>query len=303
MSNITIFIPTYRRPHLLKRAIESALNQSYSNIQVIVCDNASDDETADVVKKYPRVKYICHPQNIGMLQNYSYCLSVVETEFFSFLSDDDILLASFCKTALDGFEQFPDIAFYACSTTIVSNEKGVLRAPLDHWHREGRFPAPEGAIEMIGKYPVPMTVLFRSTAASIATIDFHNSIAWDCDFLIQIASKFPIAISKQQAGIFFSHCSSHSGNQPTFATLQSIDRLKERVNAYTWMEKSTRESIQERFIDDHRKIALRSILSQAVNGQAQDAWKEAQSLRHPFKIRNCFFCFRSRQLLWCRKSD
>jgi len=68
---ITTVIPTYRRPRLLKRAILSALGQTYRNIQVCVYDNASGDETAEVVAGIAngdrRVKYYCHPTNIGMM--------------------------------------------------------------------------------------------------------------------------------------------------------------------------------------------------------------------------------------------
>ncbi|RKX41747.1 MAG: glycosyltransferase family 2 protein, partial [Thermotogae bacterium] len=63
---ITTIIPTYRRPKLLQRAIKSVLNQTYPHFQVCVYDNASGDETAEVVaefaKKDPRVKYYCHPK-------------------------------------------------------------------------------------------------------------------------------------------------------------------------------------------------------------------------------------------------
>lgn len=57
-------IPTYRRPQLLRRAIKSVLNQTYLYIRVCVYDNASNDETADIVanleKEDPRVSYYCH---------------------------------------------------------------------------------------------------------------------------------------------------------------------------------------------------------------------------------------------------
>jgi glycosyltransferase involved in cell wall biosynthesis len=65
---ITTIIPTCRRPHLLRRAIKSVLNQTYPHFQVCVYDNASGDETAEVVsefaKKDPRIKYHCHSENI-----------------------------------------------------------------------------------------------------------------------------------------------------------------------------------------------------------------------------------------------
>ena len=58
---ITIFIPTYRRPYLLKKAIESALKQTYKEIRIFICDNGSNDETSEIVNKLakqdPRILY------------------------------------------------------------------------------------------------------------------------------------------------------------------------------------------------------------------------------------------------------
>jgi glycosyltransferase involved in cell wall biosynthesis len=98
---ITTIIPTYRRPKLLRRAIKSVLNQTYPHFQVCVYDNASWDETADVVaeiaKKDARVKYHCHAENIGAIRNFNYGMVHVNTPFFSFLSDDDILFQNLMK--------------------------------------------------------------------------------------------------------------------------------------------------------------------------------------------------------------
>ena len=71
---ITLFIPTYRRPDTLKNAIQSAIDQTWKDLQVIICDNASNDETQEVIRRFterdPRVRSICHEENIGMLGNY-----------------------------------------------------------------------------------------------------------------------------------------------------------------------------------------------------------------------------------------
>ena len=49
---ISIIIPTHNRLHYLQEALESALNQTYSNIEVIICDNASTDETYNFFRDY-----------------------------------------------------------------------------------------------------------------------------------------------------------------------------------------------------------------------------------------------------------
>ena len=73
-ATITTVIPTYQRPRQLRAAIETALAQTYPHVKVLVCDNASGDETAEVVgeiqRRDPRVVYHCHKTNIGPMENH-----------------------------------------------------------------------------------------------------------------------------------------------------------------------------------------------------------------------------------------
>jgi glycosyltransferase involved in cell wall biosynthesis len=231
---ITTIIPTYKRPKLLKRALSSALDQTYPHIQVQVFDNASGDETEEVVrefiKKDGRVKYHCHQQNIGMLANYQFSLSEVKSTYFSFLSDDDVIMPWFYEEALSAFQQFPGCAFFAGSTIIMSEEGRVVCVPLDLWKKQGYLPPPEGLLEMISKYPVPTCVLFHRKFVDAVSIDFSNALTWDCDFLIQIAARYPIFISKRPCGIFLHHQSSYSNAQELKSWEYSLSKMMERLN-------------------------------------------------------------------------
>lgn len=217
---IITIIPTYRRPHLLRKAIQSVLSQTYHNFQVWICDNASGDATGQIVAGFAnrdqRVKYFCHEKNIGMMGNYQFGLSLVNTDFFSFLSDDDVLLPHFYETALQEFKKYPNAGFVAGSTIIMTEKGQIVRIPLADWTREGKFDPPGGVIEMIGKYPVPTSVLFSKIVIERTTIDLNNPAFWDCDYLLQIAAIFPIVISKKPCALFRQHEFSYS-NQQTLA--------------------------------------------------------------------------------------
>ena len=112
---ITTILPTYQRPAMLRRAIRSALAQSWTALQVRVYDNAGDPENAAVVASLddPRVEYFRHPRNLGAFANFQFGLGRVSTPFFSFLADDDILLPDFYATAVAALEKEPTAAFAA----------------------------------------------------------------------------------------------------------------------------------------------------------------------------------------------
>ncbi|MDH3974408.1 MAG: glycosyltransferase [Deltaproteobacteria bacterium] len=96
MRRISIVIPTYNRAAYLKEAIESALAQDYENLEIIVSDNASTDETEAVAqgyKKNDRFKYYRNSANLGMVGNWRKAIFDYSTgDYFLILSDDDYLL-------------------------------------------------------------------------------------------------------------------------------------------------------------------------------------------------------------------
>ena len=90
---VTIAIPTFNREGYLQQAIDSALAQSYANIEVLVSDNASTDGTAALLQRFsdPRVRVLRQAQNIGMMPNWNACLNAASGLYFIMLSDDDLL--------------------------------------------------------------------------------------------------------------------------------------------------------------------------------------------------------------------
>ena len=108
---ITTVIPTYRRPQLLRRAIRSVLDQSYPHFRLCIYDNASGDETGELVARLAsqdtRIHYHCHQQNIGAQSNFIYGYSRVRTPFLHLISDDDFLLPGFFAQAIGALEGKP----------------------------------------------------------------------------------------------------------------------------------------------------------------------------------------------------
>src|ERR1043165_735004 len=161
---ITTIIPTYRRPERLRKAIKSVLNQTFSQLQVCIYDDASGDSTKDVVLEFAsdmRVKYRCHPKNLGSAANFQFALSRVDTPFFSFLADDDYLLPEFYETALLGFEKYPSAAFSMGAVVDLDDRERFIDVVLSRWADKEYFSPPEGLLEMIGKYSNWTGILFR----------------------------------------------------------------------------------------------------------------------------------------------
>lgn len=120
---VTIGIPTYNRPIELHKAIETSINQSYKNLEIIISDNSSPDSMVErlcleYVKKDNRITYVRHIQNYGPQFNYKYVLENANGKYHMFLADDDWLSENYILECVNILENsdfsivFGDMKFY-----------------------------------------------------------------------------------------------------------------------------------------------------------------------------------------------
>lgn len=111
---VSIGVPTYNRAPALRRAVESALAQDYQNIELIISDNASTDETEafclEICRRDGRVKYVRQRSNQGMFTNFVAVLGQSTGEFFMWLADDDWLDRSYISQCTQKLIENPDYA-------------------------------------------------------------------------------------------------------------------------------------------------------------------------------------------------
>ncbi|MGY1711358.1 glycosyltransferase family 2 protein [Geodermatophilus sp. SYSU D00758] len=96
---MTVAIPTYRRPEMLREAIESALKQTYPNIEILVSDSAADPEIEALVASYgdPRLRYRHNGAVTDMSHNALAMFQAARGEFIGTLHDDDLWEADFLE--------------------------------------------------------------------------------------------------------------------------------------------------------------------------------------------------------------
>ena len=100
---VSILIPVYNRANMIADAIESALAQDYPNIEIIVVDNCSTDETFSICEKYAEVNKIRlfrNDENIGAIPNFIKCCSYAKGQYVKFLLSDDRDAPSFISKAV-----------------------------------------------------------------------------------------------------------------------------------------------------------------------------------------------------------
>lgn len=213
--SVTTVIPTYRRPQLLRRAIESALRQTRPDGIVAVYDDASGDETdsvmRDIVAKESRVTYHRQPTNLGLVENFRFALEHVDTPYFSIVSNDDMLLPGMYEAALGALESHPEAAFAATQVIHADDEWRVIRLNFP-WH-PGTYSPPDGLLRLIEwGAPAWAGIIFRSTLlAELGNLDPKAGTLIDYDFQIRIAARKTYVVVPTPGAVFFHRRDSISG--------------------------------------------------------------------------------------------
>ncbi len=264
---ITTVVPTYRRPHLVGRALRSVLEQTFPRVRALVCDNASGDDTAAVVRRIAerddRVEYHAHPANIGSYNNFNFGINSVRTPFFSLLSDDDMLAPDFYRQAMAAFEAHPD-AMFVCVATIVIDEQGRVISPPIAVPQPRYFAAGEG-FEAIATLQVPNTwtgIVFRAEVRDrIGLIDVDAGPFVDGSYVCHAAARFAFVVMPGIAAALVAHPASTSGTTGTLDRrwLEWDERMIATIERDPEISAAAREHVRRLFKRDYRKIALLQI--------------------------------------------
>ena len=107
-SLVSIIIPTYNRQEFIKDAINCAINQYYHNIEIIIVDNCSTDNTMSVVEDFAnkdkRIKYFKNNENIGPVNNWKKCIDIASGDFVKILWSDDLIEKDFISDSIKLFD-------------------------------------------------------------------------------------------------------------------------------------------------------------------------------------------------------
>jgi glycosyltransferase involved in cell wall biosynthesis len=131
---VTICIPTYNRPEMLRHSLQSVLCQSYRRLEVIVSDNASDTDTADVVDSFgdDRVRVDRLNANIGLHGNMSRCLHLGTGKYRMMLPDDDLMLPGNVQSKVAFFETHPEVGLVHSAFRHI-NTDSLPYGPVNNW--------------------------------------------------------------------------------------------------------------------------------------------------------------------------
>lgn len=118
---VSILIPVYNRENLIEETVQSALNQTYKNFEIIVVDNQSTDNTWEILQKLAsqdeRIKIFQNETNIGPVRNWKRCIDKASGEYAKILWSDDLIAPEFLEKTVPYLEN-KDVGFVFTGTEI-----------------------------------------------------------------------------------------------------------------------------------------------------------------------------------------
>jgi glycosyltransferase involved in cell wall biosynthesis len=221
---ITIAIPTFNRASWLHDCVASGLSQTYRNFEIVVSDNASTDDTQEVLKQLsdPRLRVIRQQNNVGFIPNWNACLTHARGEYIIFVSDDDRIAPYMLERCVDLIAEDPTISVVMaiCDTHLASRHRtrpGQISTRLRTGIRNGTDILAEYLRDHID---IAMTSIMLRTDALRAAGGFITTLPHACD----VAAWAPLLLLGK-AGFINEACATYTVHNETQSLTLGIDQV------------------------------------------------------------------------------
>lgn len=213
MPKVSVCIPTYNTARYLGKAIESVLQQTYRDYELVICDNASTDETPGLVRQYndPRIRYVRYDELVNQGGNWNRCVSLATGEYVALLHADDEYLPAFLGQRVGALDRHPEVGLAFGAVQIVNSGSNVTGQQI---FRDQPFivPAPEFYKDLLfGCFISPVSpVVRRSCYEAVGRFNDDKERLWgiDWEMWLRISASYGVAYTPEILASYRIHESS-----------------------------------------------------------------------------------------------
>ena len=244
---VTVVCLCYNHANYLREAVESVVNQTYKNIQIIIVDDASTDGSVTEIERlateYPSIELLLLKQNVGNCKAFNSALKLIKGDFIIDFATDDVLLPERIESGVNDFARYNFTYGVNFTDGELIEEKGKHLS----YHSE-RFPSsgiPQGDIykDIIGRYFINGPSLMSRKSVFEELHGYDESLAYeDFDFLIRASRRFKffytpkVLVKKRILSSSMSAGQFRRGSPQLFSTSKVCEKINElnRSNDERW---------------------------------------------------------------------
>jgi len=189
---VSVIVPTYNRAHLLGRAIESVLNQTYKDFELIVVDDGSKDNTKELVMRFSdkRIRYICLEKNIGAAAARNRGIQAAQGDYIAFQDADDEWLPEKLEKQTRVFNTASSDVGYAYTDMWYVFRDGKKQ----YWHSpaisKGRIINEKNLDYQVHRLGIQATIIKKRCFEKIGVFDERFPRFIDLEFFVRLAKHF-----------------------------------------------------------------------------------------------------------------
>ena len=189
MASVSVIIPTFNRAHKIARAVASVLYQTFTDYEVLVVDDGSEDATSAALQPFrSRARCLTHPKNLGVSAARNTGIRESHSPLIAFLDSDDYWLPEKLATQVSFFSEHPDAV--ACQTEERWIRRGVRVNPMKkHFKPSGEIFEPSLKLCVVSPSAV---VVKRTLLEEVGVFDEDFPVCEDYDLWLRISRKYPV---------------------------------------------------------------------------------------------------------------
>lgn len=196
-AKVSVCIPTYNRARYIGATVKSVLDSAYPNLEIIISDNASTDNTQEVLEAFDddRIYYYRNLKNVGPVKNWNLAMQKASGDYVGLLYSDDLYGPFWINLAVHVLDKYPHIGWVSTAFRTI-NDSDQLISTVSRFDRTGEIACPEAfqhAVKLNGFGPVYITR--RGILEKLGYYDEEYEFSADNELFLRLSSRYPLYYS------------------------------------------------------------------------------------------------------------
>ncbi|HXF41557.1 MAG TPA: glycosyltransferase [Blastocatellia bacterium] len=287
---VSVCIPTYNTARYLADAIDSVLAQEFTDFELVICDNASTDETPEICRRYTdsRIRYVRFAELTNQAGNFNRCLNEARGEFITLLHADDYFLPGFLADRVNRLDEQSEVGFVFGAVQVVDSEGDPISLK-SQWTEDQFFPRGELFRLLLSSCLICPPSLMVRRSITQKTAPFRRDLTWghDWEWTLRLAENNAACYVARPLAAYREHDASGTaailnaatnGRQERLILRETIERSAIKNDLMRTVRRSAFQSLSRR----HMYFADQALLAGRRSITLKNLWYAA--LADPFML-------------------